>query len=128
MLGRFYAICNCCGCCCDAMHAHRNGVPMLASSGFAGRVDEAACIGCGVCEEHCQFEAISILDYVAVIDEAQCLGCGVCVDKCENAALRLVADPERGVLLDLHSLMRDDYCESPTATPQKDQSRFSDHR
>ena len=34
MLGRFYAICNCCKCCCGAMQAHLNGVPMLASSGY----------------------------------------------------------------------------------------------
>ena len=27
MLGRFYAICNCCACCCGAMQAQRNGVP-----------------------------------------------------------------------------------------------------
>jgi hypothetical protein len=29
MLERFYAICNCCDCCCGAMQAHRHGVPML---------------------------------------------------------------------------------------------------
>jgi ferredoxin len=115
MLGRFYAICNCCGCCCGAMQAHRNGVPMLASSGFVSCVDDAACIGCGVCEEHCQFEAISILDYVAVIDEAQCLGCGVCVDQCDNGALELIANPERGVPLDLNNLMEQATCDRTNA-------------
>ncbi len=40
MLGRFYAICNCCSCCCGAMQAHRNGVPMLAASGYVSQVDE----------------------------------------------------------------------------------------
>jgi len=30
MLGRFYAICNCCSCCCGAMEAQRNGTPMIA--------------------------------------------------------------------------------------------------
>jgi hypothetical protein len=39
MLGRFYAICNCCACCCGAMHAHRHGTPMLASSGYVARLD-----------------------------------------------------------------------------------------
>ena len=34
MLGRFYAICNCCSCCCGAMQYHHQGIPMLASSGF----------------------------------------------------------------------------------------------
>ncbi|MEJ2210723.1 MAG: 4Fe-4S ferredoxin, partial [Anaerolineae bacterium] len=33
MLGRFYAICNCCSCCCGAMEAQRNGTPIISSSG-----------------------------------------------------------------------------------------------
>jgi hypothetical protein len=49
MLDRFYAICNCCACCCGAMQAHRSGTPMLASSGYVSRVDEELCIGCGDC-------------------------------------------------------------------------------
>jgi hypothetical protein len=29
MLGRFFAICNCCSCCCTAIIAHQNGTPMI---------------------------------------------------------------------------------------------------
>ncbi len=43
MLGRFYAICNCCSCCCGAMEAQRNGTPMIASSGYVAVVDEDLC-------------------------------------------------------------------------------------
>lgn len=50
MLGRFYAICNCCSCCCSAMKAHRRGTPMLASSGYVAQVDEIKCISCNECE------------------------------------------------------------------------------
>jgi len=57
MLDRFYAICNCCECCCGAMQAHRSGTPMLASSGYVSRVDEELCIGCGDCIPYCQFHA-----------------------------------------------------------------------
>jgi hydrogenase maturation factor HypF (carbamoyltransferase family) len=39
MLGRFYAICNCCSYCCGAMQAHQHGMPMLASSGHVAQVD-----------------------------------------------------------------------------------------
>ena len=49
MLGRFYAICNCCSCCCGAMQAHANGTPMLISSGYVAKVNEALCAGCGTC-------------------------------------------------------------------------------
>ena len=51
MLGRFYAICNCCSCCCGAMKAHRNGTPMLASSGYVAQVDAELCAGCGTCAD-----------------------------------------------------------------------------
>ncbi len=61
LLGRFYAICNCCSCCCGALQAQRNGVPMLAASGYVSRQDTDLCIGCGTCAEHCQFGAISCL-------------------------------------------------------------------
>ncbi len=43
MLNRFYAICNCCSCCCGAMNAWNNGTPMLASSGYVAVVDEELC-------------------------------------------------------------------------------------
>ncbi len=72
MLGRFYAICNCCSCCCGAMNAHRNGTPMLASSGYVAQVDEDLCAGCGICADYCQFKAISVDNGTAVI-ESCCL-------------------------------------------------------
>ena len=53
MLGRFYAICNCCSCCCGAMQAQRNGTFMLASSGFVARVDPDVCQACGECAPAC---------------------------------------------------------------------------
>lgn len=53
MLGRFYAICNCCSCCCGAMQAHRNGTPMLASSGFVATVEIERCVGCSLCTDVC---------------------------------------------------------------------------
>ncbi len=60
VLGRFYAICNCCACCCAAMQTHRRGVPMLASSGYVCTADEKRCIGCGECARACPFTALSL--------------------------------------------------------------------
>ena len=105
MLGRFYAICNCCACCCGAMQAWRNGTPMLASSGYVSQVDAEQCIGCGVCAEFCQFEALSVSDGVAAVDGALCMGCGVCVSRCGEGALSLVRDPSKGEPLEIHELM-----------------------
>jgi NAD-dependent dihydropyrimidine dehydrogenase PreA subunit len=105
MLGRFYAICNCCACCCGAMQAHRSGTPMLASSGYVNQVDAARCEGCEACVEFCQFGALSVQNGVAVVDEAACMGCGVCVSKCEQEALTLVLDPTRGEPLEMRALL-----------------------
>jgi ferredoxin len=105
MLGRFYAICNCCTCCCGAMQAMRNGIPMLASSGYVSHVDESLCIGCGICEESCQFGAIVVDEGRAVVEAAACMGCGVCVSHCDLGALALERDDDRGTPLELEPLL-----------------------
>jgi len=105
MLGRFYAICNCCSCCCGAMQAHRNGVPMLASSGYVARVDATLCAACGTCASYCQFRAITVPDGHAVVDTTACMGCGVCVSHCPQAALSLVRDMSKSAPLELDALL-----------------------
>lgn len=105
MLNRFYAICNCCSCCCGAMQAQRSGTPMLASSGYISQVDESMCIGCGDCIEFCQFDALSLGTSYSVVDQVACMGCGVCVSKCEQGALSLIRAPQKGEPLELHLLM-----------------------
>ncbi len=105
MLDRFYAICNCCECCCGAMHAHRNGIPMLASSGYTARVDVDLCVGCGVCADFCQFGALALGDGGAIVDGAACMGCGVCVSQCAQGALTLARDPAKGEPLEIRRLI-----------------------
>jgi len=105
MLGRFYAICNCCACCCGAMQAWRHGTPMLASSGYVCRVDGDLCIGCGTCIDYCQFGALSINSDVAAVNANACMGCGVCVSKCTEDGLSLVRDPTKGEPLEIRELI-----------------------
>ena len=106
MLDRFYAICNCCSCCCGAMQAHQRGTPMLASSGYVSRVDVDRCAGCGLCAEVCPFSAIAVEEGVATVDAAACMGCGVCVLRCPQEALALVRDPARGEPLEIRRLLQ----------------------
>jgi len=106
MLGRFYAICNCCACCCGAMQAHQHGTPMLASSGYLNTVDEDLCIGCCDCTETCQFFALTVMDGYAVVDETLCMGCGVCVSHCEQGALSLRRVPAKGEPLEILELIQ----------------------
>ena len=107
MLNRFYAICNCCSCCCGAFQAHQTGTPMLMSSGYTASVNPELCEGCGTCEQYCQFSAISIEEGWAVIDQEACFGCGVCVDKCEQEAVTLNLDPAKGEPLEIFTLMEE---------------------
>jgi len=105
MLDRFYAICNCCSCCCGAMQAHQHGTPMLASSGYVSRVDADLCVGCGLCADACPFGALSVDGGTAVVDGDACMGCGVCVSHCAQGALSLLRDPARGVPLEIRQLV-----------------------
>jgi Pyruvate/2-oxoacid:ferredoxin oxidoreductase delta subunit len=105
MLGRFYAICNCCACCCGAMQAQRNGTPMLASSGYLSQVDEDLCLACGTCVEYCQFGALDLDGAVVSVDPDRCMGCGVCVSHCDQDALELVRQPSKGEPLEIFELL-----------------------
>ncbi len=103
-LERFYAICNCCGCCCiGTVGLTRYGVPSLASSGYVAQVDEELCVACGTCAMVCPFRAVSVNGTSAVRWEA-CLGCGVCVGQCPSGAMSLVRDERKGTPLDVRAL------------------------
>jgi heterodisulfide reductase subunit A-like polyferredoxin len=87
------------------MEAHRNGTPVLASSGYVAAVDTELCAGCGSCAETCQFGAISLDDGFARIDASACMGCGVCVAHCPQEAISLQRDPAKGELLETQTLL-----------------------
>jgi len=105
VLGRFFAICNCCPCCCGAIQALRNGIPMLASSGYVSVVDREKCVACGTCVEKCPFDAIRMEASQIRIDPQQCMGCGVCSGFCSRDALSLERDFNRSDPLEIDRLL-----------------------
>ena len=54
-------------------------------SGQVAYIDEAACTSCGLCEEHCRFDAIH--DFR--VDNASCEGCGFCARICPVDAITM---------------------------------------
>ena len=104
LLNRFYAICNCCKCCCAGIEAMvKYGIPTLASSGYVAQVVEANCTACGTCVDACPFGALS-LNEVLTVNLEKCMGCGVCAGQCPGEAISLERDERKGVPLDVRSL------------------------
>lgn len=99
-------ICNCCGCCCEAMIAARRFSVMhpVHTTNFIPRINEDQCDGCQKCVKVCPVEAMSAVSAhdphkpnrkKARVDEAICLGCGVCVRICPTNGIRLESRPQR---------------------------------
>ena len=88
-------ICNCCGCCCEALQAARRFSPMqpVATTNYMPRVSAKTCIGCGKCAKVCPILAISMKEGRPVIDGEICLGCGVCARNCPTKAISLERRP-----------------------------------
>jgi len=112
MLDRFYAICNCCKCCCLGMKfMNEHHINMILPSGYRSTIGED-CIGCGLCARYCQFDAMELLPVSEVVSgrkrchviRERCFGCGICESKCRNGAISLVPDPHKGVPLNIEAL------------------------
>lgn len=65
--------------------------PQIADVGLIGeerpRLDECACIGCGLCVEACAESAFSLTGGRLRMDESLCVGCGACIRVCPVSAL-----------------------------------------
>lgn len=48
------------------------------------------CLGCGTCKDVCAFDAITMVDGVAVIDKDKCTACMKCIEVCPKAIIELV--------------------------------------
>jgi ferredoxin len=99
-------ICNCCGCCCEAMIAARRFAILnpVHTTNFLPEISAEACNGCGKCVTVCPVEAMTLVSAndphkpkrkTAKLDEDRCLGCGVCVRACAHAGVALRSRPER---------------------------------
>ena len=88
-------ICNCCGCCCEALLAYKKfGYVRKINSNFLAKTSHKSCIKCGVCKLRCPVDAITLQDKFPVVDINKCIGCGVCVRFCAPKSLTMVRRKE----------------------------------
>ena len=99
-------ICNCCGCCCEAMIAARRFAMFnpVHTTNFIPEIAEEKCTGCAKCVNVCPVEAMGLVSAnhpahpmlkKARLDVGICLGCGVCVRSCPEKSILLRSRPKR---------------------------------
>ncbi len=69
-------------------------------SGKEARIAPERCSACGLCMEHCRFDAVHMARYnggrsVYAVDHLACEGCGLCARVCTSGAVDML-DAERG--------------------------------
>ena len=107
---RLAAYVHCCG---DADHAKTfyaydgigdcNATALMPGSG--PKACTFSCIGHGSCVAACPFDAINIVNTIAVVSAEKCVACGLCVPICPKALLEIVPDDAK-VRVECHSTDR----------------------
>jgi Pyruvate/2-oxoacid:ferredoxin oxidoreductase delta subunit len=101
-------ICNCCGCCCEAMLAARKFAILhpVHTTNFIPEIQEDACNGCRKCVIVCPVGAMALVSAndphrpkknTARLNAEICLGCGVCARVCPEGSIRLQSRSQRVV-------------------------------
>lgn len=58
--------------------------------GVVNKTCKAGCIGCKLCEKECKFDAIHVVDNLAVIDYGKCKNCTLCAKKCPKSVIMVL--------------------------------------
>ena len=106
VMQRVNFICNCCGCCCEAMLAAKRFANLypVHTTNFIPGIQKDECKGCGKCINVCPVQAMSLVSAndprkpkrrLAKISHELCLGCGLCVRVCPEKVVTLVPREKR---------------------------------
>lgn len=76
----------------DAADMHLLMQPDLESfedfySGEVAYIEQANCINCGICQEVCRFDAISVINHQYIVAPLDCEGCGYCARVCPTETI-----------------------------------------
>ena len=89
----FVARVHCAGDCDSSLTKYNYiGVPdCIAMSRIAGGAKDCThgCVGLGTCVSVCKFDAIEIINNVAVVNPDKCTGCGACIRHCPKQVIAL---------------------------------------
>ncbi|MBE6901561.1 MAG: RnfABCDGE type electron transport complex subunit B [Ruminococcaceae bacterium] len=87
-----YVRCNGCNGATEERYIFKGTQSCAAAERFYnGRMTcRSGCDGLGDCVRACAFDAISIVDGVAVVDRAKCTGCGMCAKVCPNKLIEVI--------------------------------------
>jgi ferredoxin len=80
------------------------------------KVNAQTCVGCGLCEQACPYEAITLEKTnvpfrgkdmtIAQVNAEKCMACGLCASVCRSTSIELAsAAPSEKFIEDIHSWM-----------------------
>jgi Na+-translocating ferredoxin:NAD+ oxidoreductase RNF subunit RnfB len=80
------------------MAPYKSKVHVRCSSNDPGKIVAkicaVGCIACGMCEKACKFDAIHVINNLAVIDYSKCTYCGDCVKVCPRKIIEMELIPK----------------------------------
>lgn len=76
----------------EALHSDFFGMKVAA-------IDSEKCIGCGICQETCRFDAISQIHSTYEVNSFACEGCGVCAYICPEKTITMTPSKAGDLML-----------------------------
>jgi heterodisulfide reductase subunit A len=79
----------------------------VAATPIVSRVNQEACIGCGLCESLCPFNAIQLIKVdkkrKAQTITASCKACGICASHCPTLAISMGGFTDEAIMAQIHA-------------------------
>ena len=82
-------------------HEYREGDWTCAAGNLVGGIQGCTygCLGLGDCQAACDYDAIHMIDGLAVVDYDKCVGCGACARACPRNVISMVPFKAERVLI-----------------------------